>query len=51
MLYLVYILLHYILIYNLKVSFNFRLIFLQVIVIKMFTVRQTMFFLTFGYFL
>ena len=39
MLYLGYVLLSYVLIYNLEVSFNFHLIFLQLNVIKMFTVR------------
>ena len=39
MLYLGYILLPYVLIYNLVVSTNFHLTFLQVNVIKMFTVR------------
>ena len=39
MLYLGYILLLYVLIYNLDLSFNCQLTFLQVNVIKMFTVR------------
>ena len=39
MLYLGYALLRYVLIYNLKVSFNFHLTFLQLNVIKMFTVQ------------
>ena len=39
MLYLGYVLLHYVLIYNLQVSFNFYLTFLQLNVIKMFTVQ------------
>ena len=39
MLYLGYVLLRYVLIYNLKVSFNFHLAFLQLNVIKMFTVQ------------
>ena len=39
MLYLGYVLLRYVLIYNLKVSFNFHLTFLQLNVIKMFTVQ------------
>ena len=39
MLYLGYLLLRYVLIYNLEVSFNFLLIFLQLNVIKMFTVQ------------
>ena len=39
MLYLGYVLLRYVLIYNLQVSFNFHLTFLQVNVIKMFTVQ------------
>ena len=39
MLYLGYVLLRYVLIYNLKVSFNFHLTFLQLDVIKMFTVQ------------
>ena len=38
-LYLGYILLRYVLIYNLKVSFNFHLTFLQVSVIKLLSVR------------
>ena len=38
-LYLGYVLLHYVLIYNLEVSFNFHLTFLQLNVIKMFTVQ------------
>ena len=38
MLYLDYLLLRYVLIYNLEVSFNFHLTFLQLKVIKMFTV-------------
>ena len=37
-LYLGYVLLHYILIYNLEVSFNFHLIFLRLNVIIMLTV-------------
>ena len=45
MLYLGHGLLRYILIYNLEVSFNFHLTFLQLNVIKMFTVH-----LTLGYF-
>ena len=41
MLYLGYVLLHYtFLIYNLKVSFNFHLTFLQLNVIKVFTVSK-----------
>ena len=39
MLYLGYVLLRYVLIYNLEVSFNFHLSFLQLNVIKMFTVQ------------
>ena len=39
MLYLGYVLLRYVLIYNLKVSFNFPLTFLQLNVIKIFTVQ------------
>ena len=39
MLCLGYVLLHYVRIYNLEVSFNFNLTFLQLIVIKMFTVQ------------
>ena len=35
------LLLHYVLIYNLEVSFNFHLTFLQLSVIKMFTVQFT----------
>ena len=47
MLYLGYVLLRYVLIYNLEVSFNFHLTFLQLNVIKMFTVQLKLFF-TFG---
>ena len=39
MLYLGYVLLRYVLIYNLEVSFNFHLTFLQLDVIKMFNVQ------------
>ena len=39
MLYLGYFLLRFVLIYNLEVSFNFHLTFLQLNVIKMFTVQ------------
>ena len=39
MLYSGYVLLRYVLFYNLEVSFNFHLTFLQLNVIKMFTVR------------
>ena len=39
MLYLGYVLWPYVLIYNLEVSFNFHLTFLQLDVIKMFTVQ------------
>ena len=39
MLYLGYVLLRYILIYNLKVSFNFHLTFLELNVIKLFNVQ------------
>ena len=39
LLYLGYVLLRYVLIYNLEVSFNFHLTFLQLNVIKMFTVQ------------
>ena len=42
-----YVLLRYVLIYNLEVSFHFHLTFLQLNVIKVFTV----FYLTLGYFL
>ena len=45
MLYLGYLLLRYILIYNLEVSFNFQLTFLQLHVIKMFTVQWKLFFI------
>ena len=38
-LYLGYVLLRYVLIYNLEVSFNFHLTFLQLNVIKMFAVQ------------
>ena len=44
MLYLGYGLLHYVLIYNTEVSFNFHLTFLQLDVTKMFTVQQKLFF-------
>ena len=44
MLYLGYVLLRYVLIYNLEVTFNFHLTFLQLNVIKMFTVQQRLFF-------
>ena len=39
MLYLGYVLLRYVLIYNIEVSFNFHLTFPQLNVIKMFTVQ------------
>ena len=39
MLYLGYVLLRYVLIYNLEVSFNFQLTFLQLNAIKMFTAQ------------
>ena len=39
MLYLGYVLLRYVLIYNLEVSFNFYLTFLQLNLIKVFTVQ------------
>ena len=39
MLYLGYVLLRYVLIYNLEVSFKFHLTFLQLDVIKIFTVQ------------
>ena len=39
MLYLGYVLLRHVLIYNLEVSFNFHVTFLQLNVIKMFTVQ------------
>ena len=45
------VLLCYVLIYNLEVSFNSHLIFLQLNVIKMLSVQQKLFFLTPGYFL
>ena len=44
MLYLGYVLLRYVLIYNLEVSFNFHLTVLQLNVIKMFTVQKKLFF-------
>ena len=44
MLYLGYVLLRYVLIYNLEVSFNFYLTFLQLKVTKLFTVQQKLFF-------
>ena len=39
MLYLGNVLLHYVLIYNLEISFNFHLTFLQLNMIQMFTVQ------------
>ena len=45
MLYLGYVLLHYVLIYNLDVSFNFHLTFLQLNVFKIFTVTSQFSFL------
>ena len=55
MLYLGNVLLHvsYVLIYNLEVSFNYHLTFLQLNVIKMFTMHYKLFFFpsTPGYFL
>ena len=39
MLYLGYVFLRYVMIYNLEVSFNFHLTFLQLNMIKMFTVQ------------
>ena len=45
MLYLGYVLLHYVLIYNLDVSFNFHLTFLQLNVFKIFTVTAQFSFL------
>ena len=50
MLYLGYVLLRYVLIYNLEVSFNFHLTFLQLNVIVHCAVK-TVFYLTLGYFL
>ena len=50
MLYLGYGLLRYVLIYNLEVSFNFHLTFLQLNVIVHCAVK-TVFYLTLGYFL
>ena len=44
MLYLAYVLLRYVLIYYLEVSFNFHLTFIQLKVIKMFTVQLKLFF-------
>ena len=44
MLYLGYVLLGYVLIYNLEVSFSFHLTFLQLDVIKTFTVKYKVFF-------
>ena len=44
MLYLSYVLLRYVLIYKLKVSFNFHSTFLQLNVSKMFTVQEKLFF-------
>ena len=49
MLYLGYLLLRYVLIYNLEVSFNFHLTFLQLNVIVHCAVK-TVFYLTLGYF-
>ena len=51
MLYLGYLLLRYVLIYNLEVSFNFHLTFLQLNVIKIYCAVRTVFFRTPGYFL
>ena len=51
MLYLGYVLLRYVRIYYLEVSFNFHLTFLQLKLIKMFTVQLKLFFyLNLGYF-
>ena len=44
MLYLGYVLSRYVLIYNLEVSFHFHMTFLQLNVIKMFTVQLELFF-------
>ena len=52
MLHLGYVLLRYVLIYNLEVAFNFHLTFLKLNVIKMFTIQlELFFFLTPDYFL
>ena len=51
MLYLGYLLLRYVLIYNLEVSFNFHLTFLQLNVIKYSLCNKNCFYLTLGYFL
>ena len=52
MLYLGYVLLRYILIYNLEVSYDFHLTVLQLNVIQMFPVQyKTVFYVTLGYFL
>ena len=52
MLYLGYVLLRYVLIYNLEVSFNFHLTFLQLNVIKnVHCAVKTVFYPTLGYFL
>ena len=53
MLYLGYLLLRYVLIYNLEVSFNFYLTFLQlnVEILKCSLCSKNYFYLTFGYFL
>ena len=52
MLYLGYVLLRYVLVCNLEVSFDFHLTFLQLNVTTMFTVQEkTVFYLTLGYFL
>ena len=45
MLYLDYVLLPYLLLYNLKVSFNFHLTLVQLNVIKIFTVQYKLFFI------
>ena len=52
MLYLGYVLLRYVLIYNLEVSYDFHLTVLQLNVIQMFPVQyKTVFYVTLGYFL
>ena len=51
MLYLGYALLRYVLIYNLEVSFNFHLTFLQLNMIHVHCAVKTAFYRTVGYFL
>ena len=51
MLYLGYVLLRYVLIYNLEISYDFHLTVLQLNVIQMFPVQFPVFYVTLGYFL